>query len=256
MLKQNLNYNRINLVLFLVTLILFLPLISANLESLGTFKQGDTIRIVQVCSDATYINLSSVAYPNSSVAVSNIEMISVGSGEFYYDFNLTDPVGRFDYRGISDGCEETFASYFYTTPSGREVSDSKITANIVLFVFFLLIAFVFFFVTRKIDYERWHNSIIRRYEHRNHIRVIISSIGYNLMKNAFIWYYLFCLPIILLVTDIAYTFDVQSMIELLKIILAIYYYGFIVVGLFFFGYLQEWIVQIADQIKSLDFGVE
>lgn len=244
-----------NLYILLLVSIFFMSFCSANLPSLGEFAQNEEIRIAQTCSDATYINISSISYPNSSTAVSNIEMTSSGSGEFYYLFNLTDKLGRYDVRGVSDGCEKTFATYFTITPSGRVVSDSKMTANIVLFVFFLIIILTFYFLNRRIDYEKWYDSIIRKYEHKNHIKVILSSIGYNLMKNAFIWYYLFCFPLLLLVTDISYTFGVESMIEFLKIVLAIYYYGFILVGIFLFGYLQEWIAKLVDDIKSWDMGV-
>jgi hypothetical protein len=88
------------------------------LEEMGTFKQGSTINVTQVCSNATYITLTSVAYPNSSLAISQINMTSLGNGEFYYTFTNTSTIGRYDVRGISDGCEKTFATYFEVTPSG------------------------------------------------------------------------------------------------------------------------------------------
>jgi len=103
--------------IFFIT-ILLIGLATAQLETFGTFKQNQAIRISQVCSDATYINISSVSYPNSSVAVSGIEMTSAGNGEVYYDFNSATALGRYDVRGISDGCENTFAFYFDVTPSG------------------------------------------------------------------------------------------------------------------------------------------
>ena len=100
--------------------ILLLSLASVNaLDSLGTFKQGDDVRITQVCYDSTYVNISSIAAPDSTVLYSNIEMTSAGSGEYYFNLNLTDQIGRYDVRGISDGCEQTFATYFEVTPSGN-----------------------------------------------------------------------------------------------------------------------------------------
>ena len=99
----------------LVAILLFL--LSANSvyaeqETLGSFERNTEVRIAQVCSDASFINISSIVYPNSSTAAENIEMIAAGSGEFYYDFNLTSNNGRYDVRGISDGCTETFATFF------------------------------------------------------------------------------------------------------------------------------------------------
>lgn len=68
-------------VLIISLVITFLLSISfvSPLDSLGIYKQGETVRVVQVCSDATYINISSIAYPNSSVAISNVGMTSAGS---------------------------------------------------------------------------------------------------------------------------------------------------------------------------------
>ena len=34
------------------------------------------------------------------------------SGDFYYLFTNTSTLGRYDVRGISNGCEKTFATYF------------------------------------------------------------------------------------------------------------------------------------------------
>ena len=91
---------------------------TSALESLGTFKQNECVRIAQVCSDATYINISSISLPNSTNSVINKVMSSSGSGEYYYQFCNTSQLGRYDVRGISDGCEKTFATYFEVTPSG------------------------------------------------------------------------------------------------------------------------------------------
>lgn len=112
------------LIIFLVITFLLPISFVSPLDSLGIYKQGETVRVVQVCSDATYINISSIAYPNSSVAVSNIEMTPAGSGEFYYDFT-TSISGRYDVRGISDGCEGTFATYFIVTATGEDYNESQ-----------------------------------------------------------------------------------------------------------------------------------
>ncbi len=109
---------------------------SATLESLGTFKQGSNVRIVQVCSDATSINISSISYPNSTVAINAIEMVFDSDGEFHYDFNLTSNLGKHDVRGVANGCDRTFSTYFDVTPSGFERADSG--SGIVIIGFLLL----------------------------------------------------------------------------------------------------------------------
>ena len=121
----------------LMTLIFGIILFSMTsvlaLDSQGTFQQYEEVRIAQVCNDATYITISSIAYPNSTVAVSPINMTSAGSGEFYYLFNLTNDYGRYDVRGISDGCEKTFATYFEITPFGK----------LGVLIFLVVLSFIF-----------------------------------------------------------------------------------------------------------------
>jgi len=115
--------DRIKKTPLLMTFIIFSMFITGGifvsaLDSLGTFKQNDCINISQVCDDATFISISSVTYPNSTRAIEQVNMTSLGSGEYVYEFTNTSTSGRYDVRGISDGCDKTFATYFEITPSG------------------------------------------------------------------------------------------------------------------------------------------
>jgi len=116
---------KIMLVLCICSALFLMEFGSASLDSLGVFKKSSNVKIAQVCSDASSINISSISYPNSTIAASNVEMISVGNGEFRYDFNLTDSLGKYDVRGISNGCEKTFATYFDITPNGYNQTTSQ-----------------------------------------------------------------------------------------------------------------------------------
>jgi len=100
----------------LLTFILGMFLISSisALDNLGTFKQNDCVRIVQTCATCSYVNISSVSYPNSSIAIANKEMSDAGDGEWYYDFCNTSLIGRYDVRGKGDlsGTDTSFATSF------------------------------------------------------------------------------------------------------------------------------------------------
>jgi len=128
-------------IIYALLIILLVGSVTATtLTTIGTFQTGEEVRISQVCADATYINISSITYPNSSTAVSNIEMTSSGSGEFYYNFNETEQLGRYDVRGISDGCTKTYATYFEVTVNGKEPAEGIIVVVFTL-IFILFIAF-------------------------------------------------------------------------------------------------------------------
>lgn len=134
--------NKILLLMLILVMGFATPAIA--LETLGGFDQYEPVRIAQVCKDASYVNISSIALPNSTVIYSNIEMTSAGSGEFYFDFFNTSELGRYDVRGISDGCDYTFATYFTITPTGGLESSTWIFL-ILLFVAvgILLLSFLF-----------------------------------------------------------------------------------------------------------------
>lgn len=129
--------------------IFLIGLTSAQLDSLGTFKQNSEVRIAQVCQDATYINISSISYPNGTVAVSGIQMTSAGSGEYYYDFTDTSLLGRYDVRGISDGCEKTFATYFEVTLNGNKPAEG-IVVVIFTIIFILIFGFGLIYFLKSI----------------------------------------------------------------------------------------------------------
>jgi len=134
------------LILMMVSLISMAN--ASPLNELGFFKKGTDVRISQICSDATYINISSITYPNSSIAVSDIEMEYIGNGEYSYTFNLTDENGRYDVRGISDGCSNSFATYFEITLNGKEPADGIIVvAFSIIFMLTMAFGLVYFFIS-------------------------------------------------------------------------------------------------------------
>lgn len=126
--KKNIGISIILLGVFLISLSSIYAF-----EYLGTFTQNEPIRISQNCNNATYTNISSINYPNSSVAESNIQMLYSGNGEFYYLFENTTQLGRYNVRGISDGCENTFSTYFEITTNGKS------TPSGIVIIFFNLI---------------------------------------------------------------------------------------------------------------------
>lgn len=129
----NKNYMKNNLLL-VFTIFLFVSsfsLISA-LDSLGSSKVNEQYIFCQVCADATYIRLSSIQTPTNTNFIDS-NMTPNGTGQYCYSFTPTE-VGRYDFKGISDGCDRTFATYLEVTPSGF--------TNTVGFTFIILLVFI------------------------------------------------------------------------------------------------------------------
>jgi len=127
------------LYLFLFS-ILLIGMISAVNECnndnsyLGTFKQGETITLRQTCNDCTYVNLSSVSYPNSTVMNYDVEMTKNGI-EFSNSSNDTSLSGCYSYSVYGDkgGIKTSETIDYRITPSGQSGSS-----NIVFFIFIIV----------------------------------------------------------------------------------------------------------------------
>jgi hypothetical protein len=241
----------------LLTLILGMFLLSfvSALETLGTFKQGEEIRISQVCSDATYINISSIAYPNSSVAVSNIEMTSAGSGEFYYDFSLTENTGEYQVRGISDGCEGTFATSFEVTLSGESVSDLDLYSDIVLLIVVIGIALLINNKHKNTDFKKGTKGIIDKDNGKNRGQTMAMGIVYSIFKNSFVWMYFLGWIIVLILQDIIYRFNTPEIYTYFTLIANVYSLGLFLVLVFMIGYTISYMKNMIGVLAENSWGV-
>ena len=105
-----------------------------TLENQRAGKQGENYTISQICSDSTFITISSIQPPTGVPIILNTNMTSIGSGEFQYNFTSTNNLGDYEVRGISDGCEKTFSIRFTITPNGRS-GNEVIWFSIFLIVF-------------------------------------------------------------------------------------------------------------------------
>lgn len=101
----------------MIGMFLVIPLLSASIETLKTAKLNEPYKVIQVCQDASYVNLT-VSNLNRNVFV-NQEMTLNGT-QWEYGFTPTQ-IGRHDATFISDGCSDDngrAASYFEVTGSG------------------------------------------------------------------------------------------------------------------------------------------
>jgi len=256
---KNINYNSTSMkkIVFLLSILILIPFLTA--ETSGgdlTAQQNACIDLPQECANCTFINITTITLPDLNKTSLQTNMTQDGTS-YSYEYCDTSQLGIYSYCVLGDvnGQATVACNDFLITPNGKEMTITSLTAHISLLIFFFILILTFFFIARKVDYENWQDKIISKYEERNFVRVIIGSIGYNFLKNKFIWYYLMGLPILLVITNISYLFDVESMVNLMEIILAIYYYGFLLVIAFFFGFVFEWIRYIMDEVKKMDFGV-
>ena len=93
------------------------------IQSLPPVKQGDCVMLPQTCATCTYNNISSVTYPNSTLALGQVAMAQSGNS-YSYSFCNTTELGRYIVNGYGNpgGNVETWAYDFNVTTTGNNNS--------------------------------------------------------------------------------------------------------------------------------------
>ena len=138
---------KILLILFIG--IFLISLASAEIQTLGTFKQRECINLIQTCENCTYNNISSVLYPNSSVVLSNIVMTK---DDTYYNYTFcnTSTLGSYIVNGYGDldGERTTWNYDFKITPSGNDApSDGEGIVFLGSLIAMLLVGGMFLYLS-------------------------------------------------------------------------------------------------------------
>jgi hypothetical protein len=125
--------------IFMLMCLMVFPLVasaSCGSNNIGTFKSGETISLRQTCDTCTYVNVSSVTLPNSSLIYINKAMTKTGI-EYDYSYLVSD-LGDYFYvvRGDKNGVDQSETFCFGVTPSGASGSD-----NIVLYIILIILTY-------------------------------------------------------------------------------------------------------------------
>tara|TARA_R100000789_G_scaffold100010_2_gene108369 strand:- start:21 stop:764 length:744 start_codon:yes stop_codon:yes gene_type:complete len=132
------------LLLSFVLSIFVMGLVSAGISNFGTFQQNTDIKLLQICSNCTFNNITSVVYPNSTQAIGEMAMTRNGS---VYNFtlisNFTDAPGTYTVNGFGDlkGVDTTWVYTFDITITGIKLSQDR---AIIYVAMLLLLVFLFF----------------------------------------------------------------------------------------------------------------
>jgi len=238
-------------------IILLFSFAFVSAENIGTFKLNEEFEITNYCNsgDCSYMNLSSITYPNGTVFYINEQMTKTGQ-EFNYSYNaLTMGEYRFKTCANPQGdltCEE---DSFSITPNGEIKENSQLYSRIFLII--ILIVLVIFIQTnsKKVNYDSWYAKLAKKYEKKNWVKFGLSALGFNLMKNSWIFSYLVGLLGLLILTDLTYFFNITSALEIMKIVLGLYSWSAIAVALIFFSQVQEWIVGWLEDLQNIKWGM-
>lgn len=102
-------------------------------KNLGTFKQGDCVSLVEMCDNCSYVNITLIQYPDSSI--SNVNYLMTKNGfDYNYSFCDTSNLGKYFYnvKGDKDSTDSLERLEFKITSSGN-YGASNIVFIVILF---------------------------------------------------------------------------------------------------------------------------
>jgi len=137
------------LFLFIFVIFFFSLVSSADVETLGRFKQNTDVELTQICSNCSYVNISSINYPNRSVITSEVVMTKSGvTYNYTLDSTYTDSIGRYIVCGYGDpdGTIDTWCYDFYINGTGREDPSGIVSALFIVSFLIVMFLFVWLFV--------------------------------------------------------------------------------------------------------------
>ena len=129
------------LLLAIVLCILLLPIINAQIQTLGTYKQNDCVNLKQICSNCSYVNITSVLYPNSTQVLGQVEMTKLGT-DYNYTFCNTSILGQYIVNGKGDlnGVDNVWSYDFVISYDGTIIS----VGESIIYVIGMVFAFAIF----------------------------------------------------------------------------------------------------------------
>ncbi len=165
----------------LLTLILGMFLVSfasAEIQTLGTFKLGDDINLIQTCANCTFNNITSVLSPNSTEIIGNFQMTRIDS---VYNFTLASEnitqLGEYIVNGIGDldGVNTIWNYNLFVTPSGAKRINQGEGNTLFGIIFILIIVTIFFMIATM--YIK--NQAFKIFLGSLSVLMLISTIGFG-----------------------------------------------------------------------------
>lgn len=184
-------YSVNKLLLSIIIIMLVSPLIIADevADELGYFRINENITLVQVCDDCTFVNITSIKYPNSTLQIINQPMTKTNQ-EFTYGFNNTDLIGEYFYTACGDVGDTTYTCesvLFTITNSGYELSTGE---SIIYIIFLLASLFTFslcLFFSIKIPFknQRSQDGTIISINDMKYLKIFLIVMSYIVLMFIF-----------------------------------------------------------------------
>lgn len=244
--------------MFLISLI--------SVTSAQTLKQNTESDVLIVCINNGYCSPTAVCNasifdPDNIIIIDGVQATqSLSRAQYNITLNSTQTskVGQYQVSGFcKDGSVAKEIDFnFEVTPNGKTYNTGDSLIYIFISIFLISMMIVFYKVSNSINYESWYEKIREKYITRNFVKWSLAAIGYNIMINGFIVYILLGLPIMLILMDLVFIFNITSITLYMQSLLYIYIVLIMVLGVVFLSFLQEWFMDFIKDIQDINWGVD
>lgn len=152
-----------------------------TLKDFGVTQQTFPAKLIIQCDNCTYMNITSITYPNKTVAQSNIITTKSGT-EYNYTFTLTNVVGDYiiRYQGDLDGLTTSGAGVLLVTPNGDilDISESMVYGFAVVLGIGLFLLFLLGWIYLPKENERNEDGQIISINFKKHLKYLCGAMGY------------------------------------------------------------------------------
>lgn len=200
------------------------------------------------------IIMDSISQPNGSITYPNITMNKSGA-TFTYEYCADSGIGEGSFNTVCEEYNVSAPVRFEVTPNGEVYSTSSTMVQIFLMLFFIALIWGFYIISSRVDYESWHKKIQNKYEKKNSVKIVVSSMAMFLLKDSFLVYYLLGWPILLLARSMISSFGIASISGIFDAMGIFYTAGLIVIIVLFYGRLQEFIMDIFNESNLREWGI-
>lgn len=144
-------------------IIIFLEscLVFGTISEVGIFKAGESIDLIQTCSNCTYINITSVTAPNSSIILSDAAMSRSG---FRYNYTMPaqQSIGTYIVCGVGDlnGENSIWCYNFQVTQTGNKPTTAQGLIYFILLAISILIFILILYIGISTDGQRFEADSI------------------------------------------------------------------------------------------------
>ena len=239
----------------IILVLLILPLASA--VSLGTYKQNECVNLIQTCSNCTYANITSIMYPNSSIALSNVQMTKIGT-YFYYNFCNTSFNGNYIVTGDGnpDGTFDVWNYDFTITSTGKEFTGMMVS----IYIFFLLACLVVIVFSVRLtnnnsmQKDELSGSKLYEVKKRSEVKFYLNLLKKKMWIVGVFGIYLSILLFLSLLSQLTYSLGISELTDILGIIVQVLGWGLIPFIVFWIVYLIIFLWKSTEDILRYQLG--